>query len=66
MVTVKRETIKTKTFEEKVIKAIKTVKRMELPDKEKDDVLTILRDLHNGCLEWSAPEDPFRILEELR
>ena len=66
MVTVKRDTIKTKTFEEKVIKAIKTVKRMELPDKEKDDVLTILRDLHNGCLEWSAPEDPFRILEELR
>lgn len=66
MVTVKRDTIKTKTFEEKVIKAIKTVKRMELTDKEKDDVLTILRDLHNGCLEWSAPEDPFRILEELR
>ena len=66
MVTVKRDTIKTKPFEEKVIKAIKTVKRMELPDKEKDDVLTILRDLHNGCLEWSAPEDPFRILEELR
>jgi hypothetical protein len=66
MVTVKKDTIQTKKFENKMVKAIKEVKRMDIPQKEKDDILEILRGIHNGCMEWAVPEEEFRILEELK
>jgi hypothetical protein len=49
-----------------MVKAIKEVKRMDIPQKEKDDILEILRGIHNGCMEWAVPEEEFRILEELK
>lgn len=64
MTVVKRERISSKNFEKKIIATIKKVKMMDF--EEKEEVLTLLRELHNGCLEWSAPEEPFRIMEELR
>lgn len=64
MVTVKKETIKTSVFEKNILASIKKVKGMDFPEKE--DVLKILRELHNGCLEWSAPEKAFEIIKELK
>ena len=66
MVTKKKTTIQTKRFVEKMIQSIKEVKRMEMPKKAKDDVLEILRGIHNGCMEWEIPHDDFEIIEELR
>lgn len=64
MTVVKRERISSKNFEKKIIATIKKVKMMDF--EEKEEVLTLLRELHNGCLEWSAPEEAFKIMEELR
>lgn len=64
MTTVKRERISSKNFEKRIIKVIKQVKAMDF--EEKETILTMLRELHNGCLEWSAPEEAFKIMEELR
>ena len=64
MVTVKKERISSKNFEKRIIKVIKQVKAMDIEDKE--TILAMLRELHNGCLEWSAPEEAFKIMEELR
>lgn len=64
MTVVKRERISSKNFEKKIIATIKKVKMMEF--EEKEEILTLLRELHNGCLEWSAPEEAFKIMEELR
>ena len=64
MVTVKSKTIKTAKFETEIIKAIKTVKGMKKVDK--NDVLELLRVLHNDCLEWVEPKDDFEIIKELR
>ena len=64
MTVVKRERISSKNFEKKIIATIKKVKMMDF--EEKEEILTLLRELHNGCLEWSAPEEAFKIMEELR
>lgn len=66
MVTVKKDTIRTKVFEKKIIKTIKTIKGMDLPEKQKDDILYLMRELHISCMEWGKPEDAFKIVEELR
>lgn len=64
MTVVKRERISSKNFEKKIIATIKKVKMMDF--EEKEEILTLLRELHNGCLEWSAPEESLKITEELR
>ena len=64
MTVVKRERISSKNFEKKIIATIKKVKMMDF--EEKEEILNLLRELHNGCLEWSAPEEAFKIMEELR
>lgn len=64
MTTVKKERISSKKFEKNIIGVIKKVKAMDF--EEKEEILTLLRELHNGCLEWSAPEKAFDIMEELR
>ena len=64
MTVVKRERISSRNFEKKIIATIKKVKMMDF--EEKEEILTLLRELHNGCLEWSAPEEAFKIMEELR
>lgn len=64
MTTVKKEKIDSKNFEKRIISTIKKVKAMDF--EEKETILTMLRELHNGCLEWSAPEENFKIMEELR
>ena len=64
MTVVKKERISSKNFEKRIIKVIKQVKAMDF--EEKETILTMLRELHNGCLEWSAPEEAFKIMEELR
>ena len=65
MTTVKKDKIDSRKFETKVIKVIKSIKQMD-DFEQKETILTMLRELHNGCLEWSAPEEAFKIVEELR
>lgn len=60
MITVKRDTISTKKFEHEVIKVINNVKKMELPDKQRNDLLDQLRDLHIDCLEYGVPIKNFQ------
>lgn len=70
MTTIKKDTIKAKVFEKKMIGLIKMVKLMEMPEHTRTILLDELRHVHNGCLEWEAPketpEDAFLIIEELR
>ena len=66
MKTVKKDTIQSKTFEKRMIALIKLVKIMEMPEHTRKILLEELRATHNGCLEWGAPEDTFKIIEELR
>ena len=66
MVTVKKDTISSKNFEKKIITLIKMVKGMDMPENTRKILLEELRRVHNGCLEWSVPEDAFKIIEELR
>lgn len=66
MVTVKKETIRAKKFEHEIIAVINNIKKMELPKEEKRDLLNQLRALHNNCLEWGAPEEEFKIIDELK
>lgn len=61
MTTVKKDQISSRKFEKNVIRIINTVKAMEDFD-QKEIVLRMLRELHNGCLEWAAPEDAFKIV----
>ncbi|MBQ3947339.1 MAG: hypothetical protein II656_02360 [Ruminococcus sp.] len=63
MVTVKRDTIQTNKFEHEVAKVINNVKRMDLPDKQKNDLLDQLRELHIGCLEYGTPVQNFKAFE---
>ena len=66
MVTVKKDTVKAKTFEKKMITLIKMVKGMEMPDNTKTILLDELRRVHNECLEWAEPEEDFKIIPELQ
>ena len=70
MTTIKKDTIKAKVFEKKMIALIKMVKMMEMPEHTRRILLDELRHVHNGCLEWEkpreTPEDTFHIVEELR
>jgi len=63
MVTVKKQTIQTKKFEEEVIKAIKHIKAMKLEDEDKSEILNTLRSMQNNCYEWGAPVEDFKIIE---
>lgn len=64
MVTVKRETIKTAHFEEEIIKAIKSIEQAERIDKNR--VLSLLRALHNNCLEYAEVGIPTDRAMEIR
>lgn len=66
MTTIKKETIKSKVFEKKMIGLIKMVKGMDMPEQTRKILLEELRHVHNSCLEWAKPEDAFKIIEELR
>ena len=65
-VTVKKDTISTKKFQKKVLTLIKMVKVMDMSDSTRKILIEELRKMHNECLEYSTPEDPFAIPEELR
>lgn len=60
MVTVKKKTIQTKKFESEIIKAIKSVERMDIPLESRMKVLDLLREVHNECLEWGEPIEDFK------
>lgn len=64
MITVKRETIKTAHFEQEIIKAIKSIEQAERIDKNR--VLSLLRALHNNCLEYAEVGIPTDRAMEIR
>lgn len=66
MTTVKKDTIDSKKFEKKMIALIKLTKGMDMPENTRKILLEEMRRVHNTCLEWTAPDEPFRIIEELR
>lgn len=66
MTTIKKDTVNSKVFEKKMIGLIKMVKGMDMPDNTRKILLDELRRVHNSCLEWTVPEEPFKIIEELR
>jgi hypothetical protein len=66
MTRIKSETIKTAHFEEEIIKAIKSIEQAERIDKNR--VLSLLRALHNNCLEYDAvglPTDRAMEIQEM-
>lgn len=63
MVTVKKPTVDTKTFESKVIKVIKKIKTLDMPKETRKELLEDIRFLHNSCLVWGEPKEEFEILE---
>ena len=64
MTTVKKDKIDSKNFEDRVIKTIKQIKQME-DFEQKEIILRMLRELHNGCLEWAAPEEAYKIIGDM-
>ncbi len=66
MVTVKKDTIQTKKFESEIIRAIKTVEKMDIPLESRMKVLDLLRAVHNECLEWGVPVENFKTFEAKR
>lgn len=63
MVTVKKDTIWTKKFEEEVVKAINHIKGMALDEEDKNEILTTLRSMQNNCYEWGVPVENFKAFE---
>lgn len=66
MAEIKRETISTAHFEEEIVKTIKTVESLENINKHR--VLSLLRDLHNRCLEYDEvgiPTDKVTEIQEM-
>ena len=66
MTLVKKETVKAKKFEKKMIGLIKVAKGMDMPENTRKILLDELRRVHNSCLEWGEPAKDFEITEELK
>ena len=64
MTRIKRETIKTAHFEEEIIKTIKTIESMEKINR--NHILSLLRALHNNCLEYAEVGLPTDRAMEIR